>query len=109
MDEILNEILIRYNKVPQLIIRERIDLRKLAPKIYEKKQKERNLIFKKIVNTYFNEEIKSVHLGTLAYSIEFSDKSFVLSNKEIRLKSKYKLISLFISISVDDGNFAKIS
>ena len=44
------------------------------------------ILAKKIVNTYFNEEIKSVHLGTLAYSIEFSDKSFDLSTKEINTK-----------------------
>ena len=69
-----------------MIIRERIDLRKLSPKIYDKKQKERNLIFKKIVNKYFNEEIKSVHLGTVAYSIEFSDKNFQLSNEEVNKK-----------------------
>ena len=86
LDDILNEILIRYNKVPQLIIRERIDLRNLSPRIYSKNQKERNLIFQKIVNEYFNEDIKSVHLGTVAYSIEFFDDKFQLSNQEINKK-----------------------
>ena len=86
LDEILNEILVRYNKVPQLIIRERIDLRELSPTIYSKSQKERNKIFEKIVTSVFSENIKSVHLGTVAYSLEFSDKTFQLSNKEINIK-----------------------
>ena len=86
LDEILNDILIRYNKVPQLIIRERIDLRELSPTIYSKSQKERNKIFKKIASLVFNENIKLVHLGTVVYSIEFSDEKYQLSNKEINKK-----------------------
>lgn len=86
LDEILNEILVRYNKVPQLIIRERIDLRELSSAIYSESQKERNKIFKKIVKSVFSEDIKSVHLGTVAYSLEFSDETFQLSNKELNKK-----------------------
>lgn len=90
LDEILDEILIRYNKVPQLIIREHINLRNLSPVIYEKNQKERNKIFKVLSTEYFKQDIKSVHLGTLAYSIEFSSENFQLSSQEID-KSKLEL------------------
>ena len=47
LDEILNEILVRYNKVPQLIIRESIDLRLLSPAIYSQSQKREIQFLKK--------------------------------------------------------------
>ena len=90
-EEIIKEMNERKGKTETLHLIDNIVLKDTSPKIYTKKQNERNIIFFKLMSENLDEKIQDAYLGSSTYKIIFSNKEFKPKSSELR-KLKQKIL-----------------
>ena len=92
-EEIIKEMNDRKGRTETLHLIDNIVLKDTSPKIYSKKQNERNSIFFKLMSENLDEKIQDAYLGSSTYKIIFSNKKFKPKSSDLR-KLKQQIIKI---------------